>query len=190
MIELTIGLGNIGRHYIGTRHNVGFETLNRVCERHGVTMRPSKPLYEYVTISRDVKQASLAWPLTLMNRSGKAVDALLQDFKLESSQILVVVDDYNLPLGRLRFRAEGSDGGHNGLASIIETLGTENFPRLRLGIGPPPDKMDSAEFVLQPFGSDEIDAAKQMIDEAAKAVEYAIDNRLELAMSKYNVNPA
>jgi PTH1 family peptidyl-tRNA hydrolase len=104
--------------------------------------------------------------------------------------MLVVVDDFNLPLGSLRFRPDGSDGGHNGLASIIEALGTEEFPRLRLGIGPVTDNMDARDFVLQPFADAERDAVREMVGTAAEAILFAIDHRLEEAMSNYNSTPA
>jgi PTH1 family peptidyl-tRNA hydrolase len=125
-----------------------------------------------------------------MNHSGLAARALLRDTDLQPSQMLVVVDDFNLPLGRIRIRQGGSDGGHKGLASMIEVLQTEDFPRLRLGIGPVTDNIDAVDFVLSRFEKEETKSAEKMIDIAAEAALFAVNHRLEEAMSRYNVDPA
>ena len=155
MIQLVIVLGNIWQKYVGTRHNVGFEVVNRVAVKSNAAPLPSRPNFESATVSLseadDSAQLILALPTTSMNLSGLAVEELLGELSLSPQHMLVVVDDINLPLGSLRFRMGGSDGGHNGLASIIERLETEDFPRLRLGIGPPTDKEDVADFVLRRF---------------------------------------
>ncbi|RKX23781.1 MAG: aminoacyl-tRNA hydrolase [Candidatus Zixiibacteriota bacterium] len=195
MISLVLGLGNIGTRYNGTRHNTGFEALSRLAGELNAVTGARRDHYEFAVkptgrepaIDREV---FLAWPTTLMNRSGLAVRVLLDDFELELSEMLVVVDDINLPLGTLRFRADGSDGGHNGLASIIGELGTGDFQRLRLGIGPPVDTEDIAEFVLSRFLAEETERVKTMLDTACKAVMFAIDHRLEEAMMRYNSCPA
>jgi PTH1 family peptidyl-tRNA hydrolase len=132
----------------------------------------------------------LAVPTTLMNLSGRAVVDMLAELNLKPAQILVVVDDFNLPLGALRFRARGSDGGHNGLASIIERLETEDFPRLRLGISLPADNQDVTSFVLSRFGEKELDAVERMVANAAKAVIFAVTHGLEEAMVQFNSSPA
>ncbi len=190
MISLVLGLGNIGREYENTRHNVGFEVVKELCRRWNLSLKTGSHLYDWAEKERDGKRIILALPKTYMNRSGLAARALLQENNLEPSQMLVVVDDFNLPLGRLRIRPSGSDGGHNGLASLIEELETESFPRLRLGIGPLPEDTNSVDFVLSSFHNEEREVVKQMIETAAEAVEYAIGHRLEEAMTKYNVNPA
>jgi PTH1 family peptidyl-tRNA hydrolase len=191
MISLVLGLGNIGEKYAGTRHNVGFEVLYRVEKTLKVKPKRSTRDYDWAVAKQDDRKIILARPKTYMNLSGIAAEALLQRNDLSPSEMLVVVDDFALPLGTLRFRLKGSDGGHNGLASLIETLGTEQFPRLRLGIGPLPEGVEeSAEFVLSPFEKDEEEPARKMIETAAEAVVFAIDNRLELAMSRYNSSPA
>ncbi|MCK4462159.1 MAG: aminoacyl-tRNA hydrolase [candidate division Zixibacteria bacterium] len=189
-MSLVVGLGNIGAAYAATRHNVGFEVVRRVAETLRAKSQPSTVEYDWVAASQGQQELLLALPRLLMNRSGLAIEALLQRHELDPAQMLIVLDDFNLPLGRLRFRSNGSDGGHNGLASIIETLETENFPRLRLGIGPPPDNIDSADYVLRRFEKTEIEPKEKMITTAAEAVLFAIDHRLDEAMSKYNVNPA
>ncbi|HQL25241.1 MAG TPA: aminoacyl-tRNA hydrolase, partial [candidate division Zixibacteria bacterium] len=131
MISLVVGLGNIGRRYAGTRHNLGFEVLDRAAAALGAPRATRTGLDERTVCRRGDRTIVLAWPRTYMNRSGDAVAALLQDYGLRPAEVLVVVDDFNLPLGRVRLRTGGSDGGHNGLASIIATLETQRFPRLR-----------------------------------------------------------
>ncbi len=189
MLSLVVGLGNIGAAYAATRHNVGFDVVRQVAFELKAKTQPSTAEYDWVAAHGE-RKLFLALPRLLMNRSGLAIEALLQRNELDPAQMLVVLDDFNLPLGRLRFRTGGSDGGHNGLASIIETLECENFPRLRLGIGPPPDNIDSADYVLRCFEKTEIEPKEKMIATAVEAVMFAIDHRLEEAMSKYNVNPA
>lgn len=194
MISLVVGLGNIGRKYIGTRHNVGFDTLDRLAERLGASRTNPADWYRWADADVSGRRVLLAWPTTFMNRSGKALVALLDRHRLEPSECLVVVDDFNLPLGTLRFRERGSDGGHNGLASIIDSIGSQDFPRLRLGIGPSAegglepalDRERVVEFVLGTFEAKEQEAARHMIEIAAEAVELAVTHRLGEAMSRYN----
>ena len=191
MISLVLGLGNIGDKYAATRHNVGFGVVAGVEQALKAKKRRSTSEYDLSTAEYDGRKIYLARPRTYMNLSGLAAIALLQKTELSPSEMLVVVDDFNLPLGTLRFRKKGSDGGHNGLISIIDEIGTHEFPRLRLGIGPlPPDAEGSAEFVLSRFASDEQKAVDEMIKTAAEAVVFAIQHRLDLAMSKYNSSPA
>jgi PTH1 family peptidyl-tRNA hydrolase len=190
MLSIIVGLGNIGDAYKGTRHNVGFELLDRVARALKARPEPDREYYRHAMGRHATGPIRLVWPTTLMNRSGWAVDQVLFERETEPSEMLVVVDDFNLPLGALRFRRDGSDGGHNGLESIIESIGSQDFPRLRLGIGPAPDNLDKAEFVLGRFTEDELKEVDRMLATATDAVLFAIDHRLELAMSKYNVNPA
>ena len=190
LISLILGLGNIGDQYLNTRHNAGFMVLDKAAELANVK---TFNRFEYgrkaeATVEGD--RVTLAWPSTLMNRSGRAAGALLEKLNLEPAQMLVVTDDVNLPLGALRCRASGSDGGHNGLWSIIESLETEDFPRLRLGIGPLPDGADLTDFVLGRFSENEIDRVKRIVAIAAEAVIFAATHRLQEVMSKYNINPA
>ena len=125
-----------------------------------------------------------------MNRSGEAVSTLLQDFEFSPSEMLVLVDDFNLPLGAVRIRASGSDGGHNGLASIIQCLGTDNFARLRAGIGQPADNEDAADFGLSRFEPEYSEKVSRMVYRAAEATIFAVHHGLEEAMTRYNYNPA
>ena len=190
MISLILGLGNIGAEYDGTRHNVGFDVLDRVATLQKATPQRSTRDYAWALIERSPEPLVLAWPRTYMNRSGRAAVGLLERLEADPRQMLVVVDDFNLPLGALRFRRNGSDGGHNGLASIIEELGTEDFPRLRLGIGPAPDNTSTVDFVLGKFDKEELQKASDLTNTAAEAVIFASNHRLDEAMSEYNRNPA
>lgn len=190
VISLVLGLGNIGEEYAGTRHNAGFEVVDRLLKQHEHADLPATSQFDWSALDVDERPVIVAKPRTYMNLTGSAGLHLLQGLDLEPTEMLVVVDDYNLPLGSLRFRAGGTDGGHHGLESLIETLETEDFPRLRLGIGPLADTVSVVDFVLGRFGSDERKVAEKMFDTAAEAVYYALSNRLELAMSKFNSTPA
>lgn len=195
MVEIVIGLGNVGGRYSGTRHNLGMMVVNRLVEDLHAIPQSVRPTYGLaIAPVPDAGSGTidlvLALPTTLMNLSGRAVVDMLAELNLKPAQMLVVVDDFNLPLGALRFRAQGSDGGHNGLASIIERLETEDFTRLRLGIDPPADNQDVASFVLSRFGEKELDAVERMVANAAKAVIFAVTHRLEEAMVQFNSNPA
>jgi PTH1 family peptidyl-tRNA hydrolase len=190
MISLIVGLGNPGVDCSGTRHNIGFDVVEKVRQELKAARQPRGETYEWAVCERENRQIVLAWPTTHMNRSGMAVQALLADLGIAPANMLVVLDDIHLPLGRLRLRTGGSDGGHNGLVSIIEALGIEEFPRLRLGIGPVPEGVDMVDFVLSHCTADEVEPTKKMIATAAEAVLYALEHRLDEAMTKYNVNPA
>jgi PTH1 family peptidyl-tRNA hydrolase len=194
-LSLIVGLGNVGSKYAGTRHNVGFEVVGRVAKllkaKHLPPSSNSESVEAFVTEAEGTsRRIVLACPTTLMNRSGVAVSELLVKHALIPRQMLVVVDDVDLPLGTLRFRAEGSDGGHKGLHSIIYQLETENFPRLRLGIGRPADNQETADHVLSRFEPDEVETAERMVALAAEAVIFAATHRLEEAMLQFNRNPA
>jgi len=190
MIELVAGLGNIGPKYAETRHNLGFELLEIVADR----LKASKmiPAGSFIYASAELKQKTirLIWPVTYMNNSGLAVTEALERFELSPEQVLVAFDDFNLPMGKIRLRTSGSDGGHNGLESIIYHLQTENIPRLRMGIGPIPPDTDPVEFVLGRFSHEEVEIKKKMLEFAADSVLYSLTHRLEESMSLYNRTPA
>ena len=190
MISHILGLGNPGEKYNGTRHNIGFDLVDALCEQLRVKKtRETGSLIEYQARFRD-NLITLAKPMTYMNLSGLAALDLLQQHSLAPDKLLVVVDDFSLPLGTIRFRAEGTDGGHNGLASIIEHIQTDRFPRLRLGIGPVADNMSTSDFVLSKFKPDEIEIAARMVESATEAVTFAITHHLNMVMSKHNRPPA
>jgi len=185
-MKLIVGLGNIGRKFEKTRHNVGFNVLDLLTERNGGDS--SKEKFEgrtqEVTISGE--RVLLLWPHTLMNLSGRSVQAALAFYQLQLGDLLVVCDDFNLPLGKLRLRSQGSAGGQNGLADIINRLGSEEFSRLRVGIGPVPEHWDAADFVLGRFGPSDRTIINEAIDRAAEAVECWTTQGIGVAMNQFN----
>jgi PTH1 family peptidyl-tRNA hydrolase len=187
---LILGLGNIGEEYAGTRHNIGFDVLDLIAADNFIFEKSYRLVK--TAVSKNGERIVLGWPQTYMNRSGKAAKYLLEREQIDIDKLLVVVDDFALPIGSLRFRPSGSDGGHNGLASLSEELGTTDYARLRLGIGPLPEGKDVADFVLSPFSRNELEIKKKMVQTAAKAVIFASVHGVANAMNKYNriVNPA
>jgi PTH1 family peptidyl-tRNA hydrolase len=182
---LIVGLGNPGREYQETRHNVGFRLVELLAERHGVDLKKHRHQAAYGE-GRIAGQAVLiAKPLTFMNLSGLAVATLARYHNVPSERVLILCDDVNLPLGRLRLRANGTAGGHNGLKSIIGTLGTSEFPRLRIGVGAP-DGRPMVDHVLGRFNRAEGEAITAILAEAADAVELFLREGLEAAMNRYN----
>jgi len=179
--RLLVGLGNPGREYRDTRHNVGFDLLERFAARERVEFRPEKSWQAEVARAGDLL---LCKPLTYMNLSGQAVRPLTQFYKIEPVQVLVILDDMALPLGKLRLRANGSAGGHNGLQSVIEHLGTQSVPRLRVGIGSA--EQDAVDHVLGRFALEERPALEQSLDRALEALDCARTRGLEAAMNAYN----
>ena len=185
-MKLIVGLGNPGKKYDQTRHNVGFEVLNRLAKRFGDGAAKDK--FDGRTMEATIagERVLLLWPHTFMNRSGESVGAAVEFYKLEPAELLVVCDDFNLPLGRLRFRRDGSAGGQNGLADVIRRLGTEEFSRLRLGIGPVPEKWDAVDFVLARFAAAELDSIDESIARAADGVECWVSEGIEAGMNRFN----
>jgi PTH1 family peptidyl-tRNA hydrolase len=182
-MKLVVGLGNPGRDYEGTRHNVGFDTVDKVAERWAIRWRLWKSIVEVATAGD--REAILAKPKTFMNLSGEAVARISAFHKVQPSEILVIVDEAQLPLGRLRLRASGSAGGHNGLKSVIQYVGQE-FPRLRIGIGRGDPQWDLSDHVLASFRSDEREIIREAIDRAADAVETFLEDGLAVAMNRFN----
>jgi len=189
MISVLLGLGNVGKRYIDTRHNVGFMVIDKLYDHFSVSPESAEE-FDYAVYKPESDRLILAKPTRYMNNSGFAADVLLKQNNVTATEMLVIFDDFNLPLGKIRIRQSGSDGGHNGLASVIEKLETDNFPRLRLGIGPLPEDSDSSEFVLSKFSDDEVETKNKMIEIAFEAVLFILERGLEEAMSKYNSNPA
>jgi peptidyl-tRNA hydrolase, PTH1 family len=179
--RLIVGLGNPGREYRDTRHNVGFMIADRLAARERVSFRTEKTWQAEVARAGDLV---LCKPLTYMNLSGQAVRPLSQFYKIETAQILVVLDDMALPLGKLRLRARGSAGGHNGLRSLIEHFGTAEIPRLRVGIGAAPG--EATGHVLGRFALEEKAALEQSLDRAVCAVDCARERGFEAAMTAFN----
>ena len=190
MILLLLGLGNVGQKYQHTRHNVGFDVLHQIATKFTNKAVETCDEYHKAEIVVGDTNITLALPTQQMNNSGYAATALLHRYSLTPSEMLVVVDDFNLSLGAIRIRKSGSDGGHNGLASIIEQLGTDQFPRLRLGIGPLPDNCSVVDFVLGEFEKDEQKIVDEMIITASEAALSVITDGVDEAIKKYNKNPA
>ncbi|HZP86433.1 MAG TPA: aminoacyl-tRNA hydrolase [Burkholderiales bacterium] len=185
-MRLIVGLGNPGRQYRDTRHNVGFKVLDEVARRHGGSFESSPAEAEMARIRDLGDGALLVKPLTFMNRSGFAVGALLRYYKIDAADLLIVTDDVNLPLGRLRARNRGSEGGHNGLRSIIEQLASTEFPRLRVGVGRGDTRRDLADHVLAGFEPDEAPEIERAILRAADAVELFTTDGILKVMNTFN----
>jgi peptidyl-tRNA hydrolase, PTH1 family len=182
-VKLIVGLGNPGRAYAGTRHNVGFDVVDLLAERHGLAWE-SAPA-DAVLAKWRARSALVSKPLTSMNLSGQAVGDLLRFYKIDLSDLFVVVDDANLELGRLRTRPGGSAGGHNGLKSLIGLLGTEDFARLRVGVGRG-DRRDLADHVLAKFDPPERADVAEAVGRAADAVELFVAEGIGPVMNRFN----
>ena len=184
---LIVGLGNPGREYRSNRHNAGFILLDRLVERHkwmAFTRRQGKALITTAMLG----QASLvlAKPQTFMNLSGEAVGSLVRFYNLPLEQLLVLADEIDLPLGTLRLRPDGGSAGHNGMRSIIEQLGTETFPRLRLGVGRPPGVKAAAGYVLRDFRGEDLEIINMALDKGVDAVECFVQEGIVTAMNRFN----
>lgn len=183
---LIVGLGNIGKQYANTRHNIGFWVADELARRHNLIFGKAERKAVSADGTIQNKRVLIAKPQTYMNLSGEAVRALCDFYKIPNTQVIVVHDDLDLPLGTLRIRPTGSAGGQNGVKSIIQHLGTQDFTRVRCGIGRPPGKQDPAAYVLQAFSGDDAITAAILRDHAANAVETWLREGLEMAMNKHN----
>jgi len=191
-VKLIVGLGNPGPEYRDTRHNVGFRVVDEIARRHQLTwaMAPSQVPDAFVVKKFGVVPLLLAKPLTFMNLSGRAVQALADYYRIAPSDLLVVFDEVDLPFGKIRVRAAGSAGTHNGVKSIVGSLGTTEFPRIRVGIGRGDKRRDLADHVLSKFEPAEWDQLESVIARAADAAEmFAADGIVEV-MNAYNPDPA
>lgn len=183
-MKLIVGVGNPGGKYAGTRHNVGFEVVDLLAHRHRLSWE-SAPATALMAKWRG-ENALLVKPLTFMNLSGHAIGELLRYFKIEVADLLVIVDEVQLELGRLRARPGGSAGGHNGLKSVIEQLGTDQFSRLRIGVGRGDNRRDLADHVLATFERDERAVITDAIQRAADAAELFVREGIGLVMNRFN----
>jgi PTH1 family peptidyl-tRNA hydrolase len=181
-IRLVAGLGNPGPEYAATRHNIGFMIVDQFANQFGSTWERST---KWDALSAQCGDVLAVKPMRFVNRSGYPLFAVAEFYKIQPREILVVLDDLALPLGRLRLRASGGPGGHNGLESIIIQFGTEDIPRLRIGIGQAPSE-GSADYVLSRFFDEEKPIVRSTIDRAVEALKYAIDNGLISAMNIFN----
>ena len=183
-MKLVAGLGNPGQKYAGTRHNVGFDVLDLLADRHGVSWE-SAPAAALMARWR-ASGTLLLKPLTFMNLSGHAIGDVLRYFKIDVGDLLVIVDEVQLELGRLRARPDGSAGGHNGLKSVIQQLGTDRFARLRIGVGRGDARRDLADHVLASFDKDERPTIEEAIIRAADAAELFVVDGIDAVMNRYN----
>ena len=183
-MKAIVGLGNPGPRYIGTRHNIGFAVVDELARRAGIEFA-SAPAAALIAKWRRDNDVLIAKPMTFMNDSGQAVGELARYFKIAAADLLIVVDDVQLPLGRLRVRTSGSAGGHNGLKSVIAHLG-EDFARLRIGVGRGDSLRDLADHVLARFDSDEAAEAGRMTTRAADAAEMFTTAGIAAVMNAYN----
>lgn len=186
-VKAIVGLGNPGRDMERTKHNLGFEVVDFLKGKSDFVAGEGD-YYRCDTVVSSVKIVLLK-PTTYMNRSGIAIRQIVEVEDLSPKEILIVADDFNLPLGRIRLRLSGSDGGHNGLASVIYNLGTEDFPRIRLGIGPVPGDVDAEEFVLERFKQSEVAPAEKMVKRAVNAVSVWLEEGFEKSASVFNLAP-
>jgi PTH1 family peptidyl-tRNA hydrolase len=182
-MKLIVGLGNPGREYADTRHNVGWRVVGELAGRLGAAEATAK----FAGLFVKVGQVGLLRPTTYMNDSGRSVLAALQFYKLDAEAALLICDDLNLPTGRLRLRGDGSDGGHNGLADVFRLLGHDRVPRLRIGIGP--SIGEGRSFVLSPFTADERPVIEQAVVKAADCVQKWLAEGLSAAMNEFNRRP-
>lgn len=187
-IRLVAGLGNPGLRYRATRHNIGFLVLDRLADALGIAFRLEKRWKAEVARTAD-GALWLVKPQTFMNLSGEAVGALARFQRVEPAAVLAVVDDIDLPWGKLRLRAQGSDGGHNGLHSLIQHLGTDAFPRLRIGVGRPGGPADVVGHVLGRFTAEEKAGLASLLERATVCVSTACRSGLAAAMNEFNAEP-
>ena len=200
-MKLVVGLGNPGKEYSGTRHNIGFEVVEAFAARNGWASSPAdfkrlaKQKFEAMTLdgvmqlsTGGTEKVLLLEPMTYMNLSGRCVQAALAFYQLSAADLLVVLDDVALPCGKLRLRAGGSSGGHNGLKDIERALGTSQYPRLRIGVDPPPPRVPQRDWVLGKFSPEQRQRIDPAIARACGAVAVWIDKGITLAMTQFNAD--
>ncbi|MFA9454283.1 MAG: aminoacyl-tRNA hydrolase [Candidatus Aminicenantaceae bacterium] len=181
-----VGLGNPGRKYTSSRHNVGFDFIKRLARRWNTRARKRSHLSKVVGVDRPEGKVLLVMPQTFMNSSGRAVQSLADQGGIQTGRMVVVYDDFDLPLGEIRVRREGSGGSHKGMGSIIEELGTRDIARIRIGIGPLPEEADPVEYVLSPFTEKERQQLADPLERAAEALEMILAGDIDAAMNRFN----
>lgn len=185
-MKLIVGLGNPGRRYEGTRHNVGFATLRQIATNLACGSSKARFEGDFAEGHWNHEKIGLLWPLTYMNLSGRSVRAAADFFGLPLPNLLVICDDFSLPLGTIRIRESGTSGGQKGLQDICERLGSTAVPRLRIGIGSPPPEWDPADYVLGRFAGTDLELATQAMDVAAQAARCWIESGIQTAMTEFN----
>jgi PTH1 family peptidyl-tRNA hydrolase len=188
-VKLVIGLGNPGKKYERTRHNVGFLVVDHIASQNEVRVRNKRGNALVGEWSSRGEKVVLAKPQLYMNRSGESVKALIREFNAGPEDIVLVYDDIDLPFGRIRIRSKGSAGGHRGVASVIDSLAGAQFNRVRVGIGRPPQGMDPVDYVLEPFLAQEVADLDDVISRAAQAVTCLLHDGSQKAMAQFNGTP-
>ena len=183
---IIVGLGNPGKQYEHTRHNVGFEVIDRLAEKHDILMTERKHRAICGKGLIGGQKVMLVKPQTFMNLSGESVKSAVDFYQIGTDELIVVYDDVSLSPGQLRIRRSGSAGGHNGIKNIIAQLGTQEFPRVKVGVGEKPDRMDLADYVLSHFSKGEWEMMEDAFKEAADAVEVMIADGADTAMNRFN----
>lgn len=181
-----VGLGNPGKQYSSTRHNAGFILVQRLADKNAVRLKKRKYAAKATQIEMDGEPVLLVKPWTYMNRSGQAVKELIRWTAVKRERLLVATDDLDLPLGEIRIRKSGGPGTHNGMLSIVKEVGSSDFPRIRIGIGPLPSGKDAAEFVLAKFQKEELPVLEDSLVRAEEAIALIITNGIENAMNMFN----
>lgn len=184
---LIVGLGNPGEKYVGTRHNIGFACVNHLAKQHNLDFRGMRAHARIAEGHIRGERVVLAKPITYMNLSGRAVSGLRSWYKIDPAQeLLIIYDECDLPFGRIRLRQQGSAGSHNGMKSIVQQLGSQQFPRLRVGIGAPPPEWDMAAYVLGRFNRDENSQLPDIYERVADATVVTVCEGLTTAMNRFN----
>jgi PTH1 family peptidyl-tRNA hydrolase len=184
-VKVIVGLGNPGVPYEKTRHNIGFQVVDCLAKINHILISTKRFKSLYGTGRIDAERVILAKPMTFMNQSGEAVKKVIHFFQAGIEDLIVIHDDLDLPFGRLRFKRRGGDGGHQGVRSIIESVGKNTFLRLKIGIGRPPQKMDPADYVLKPFDESDRPLLDEILDHATEALKVLILEGLQTAMNRY-----
>lgn len=185
-MKLVAGLGNFGEKYTFTRHNVGFMVVDKLAILKEVSFKENKKLKCYITKYKNgMEDVILIKPTTYMNLSGESVIEVMNYYKIVVSDLLVIYDDLSLELGKIRFRPDGSDGGHNGIKSVIKSVGSSNVARLKVGIGPQPP-VPAEQFVLQNFYKSQLEELKPVLKKSAESIDYFFDNGIQKTQNLYN----
>ena len=187
-MKAIIGLGNPGMKYAGTRHNIGFDAVTAIADKYNLSINNKKFKGVYADGHIAGEKVLLVQPQTYMNLSGECVREVADFYKLNPDEIIIICDDINLDVGRLRIRKKGSSGGHNGLKNIIAHLGTEEFPRIRVGVGEKTEGWDLADYVLARFDKDSEPVIREALANVVGAVETWISEGIDAAMNRFNVS--
>ena len=185
-MKLIAGLGNVGEKYTFTRHNAGFMVVDKLAIIKDASFKENKKLKCFITkYKNNTEDFVLIKPTTYMNLSGESVVEVMNYYKIELQDLLIVYDDISLELGKIRYRADGSDGGHNGIKSVIKSVGSSNIARLKIGIGPQPP-VPAEQFVLQNFYKSQLEELKPVLKKSAESIEYYFNNGIQKTQNLYN----